>query len=80
MKTINANGERTTETKTRTGNENGTRGTKTINELIEAESELLSVNVNYYSARKDYILNYFNIKALEGTILDLFEEYLPNFN
>ena len=55
-------------------------GTKTINELIEAESELLSVNVNYYSARKDYILNYFNIKALEGTILDLFEEYLPNFN
>ncbi len=55
-------------------------GTKTINELIEAESELLSVNVNYYSARKDYILNYFNIKALEGSILDLFEEYLPNFN
>ena len=55
-------------------------GTKTINELIEAESELLSVNVNYYSARKDYIINYFNIKALEGSILDLFEEYLPNFN
>ena len=55
-------------------------GTKTINELIEAESELLSVNVNYYSARKDYILNYFNIKALEGSILDLFGEYLPNFN
>ena len=55
-------------------------GTKTINDLIEAESELLSVNVNYYSARKDLILNYFNIMALQGSILDLFEEYLPNFN
>ncbi len=55
-------------------------GTKTITDLIEVESELLSVNVNYYSARKDFILNYFNIKALEGSILDLFKDYLPNFN
>ena len=32
-------------------------GTKTITELIEAESELLNVNVNYYTSKKDMILN-----------------------
>ena len=55
-------------------------GTKTITELIEAETELLTVNVNYYSSRKDFILNYFNILALEGSIIELFDQYLPNYN
>jgi len=55
-------------------------GTKTITELIEAETELLTVNVNYYSSRKDFILNYFNILALEGSIIELFNQYLPNYN
>ncbi len=55
-------------------------GTKTITDLIEAESELLSVNVNLLNDKKDFILNYFQIKALEGSLLDIFEKYLPNFN
>jgi len=55
-------------------------GTKTSTDLIEAESELLSVNVNYFDAKKDSILNYFQIKALEGSLIDLFENYLPDSN
>ena len=55
-------------------------GTKTITDLIEAESALLDVNVNYHSSRKDMILNYFNILALEGSLLANFENYLPDYN
>ena len=55
-------------------------GTKTSTDLIEIESELLSVNVNYFDARKDFILNYFQIKALEGSLIDLFENYLTDSN
>ena len=54
--------------------------TNTITDLIEVETELLTVNVNYYSSRKDFILNYFNILALEGSIIKLFDKYLPNYN
>ena len=55
-------------------------GTKTITDLIDAESELLDVNVNYHSSRKDMILNYFNILAFEGSLLKYFENYLPDYN
>ena len=55
-------------------------GTKTITDLIDAESELLDVNVNYHSSRKDMILNYFNILALEGSLLENFANYLPDYN
>ena len=55
-------------------------GTKTSTDLIETESELLSVNVNYFDARKDFILNYFHIKGLEGSLIELFENYLPDSN
>ena len=55
-------------------------GTKTSTDLIETESELLSVNVNYFDVRKDFILNYFQIKALEGSLIDLFKNYLPDSN
>ena len=55
-------------------------GTKTITDLINAESELLDVNVNYHSSRKDMILSYFNILALEGSLLENFENYLPEYN
>ena len=51
-----------------------------IPELEKSEFELLSVNVNYFDARKDFILNYFQIKALEGSLIDLFENYLPDSN
>ena len=55
-------------------------GTKTINELIDAESELLNVKVNLNTSKKDMILNYFNIMALEGSLISLFEKYLPEYN
>ena len=55
-------------------------GTKTLSDLIETESELLSINVNFFDARKNFILNYFQIKALEGSLIDLFENYLPDSN
>ena len=55
-------------------------GTKTITDLIDAESELLNVNVNYYTSKKDMILNYFNIMALEGSLLSTFENFLPDYN
>ena len=48
--------------------------------LIDVESELLDVNVNYHSSRKDMILNYFNIMALEGSLVATFENYLPDYN
>ena len=55
-------------------------GTKTINELIDAESELLNVKVNLNTSKKDMILNYFNIMALEGSLISSFEKYLPEYN
>ena len=55
-------------------------GTKTITDLIDAESELLTVKVNYHSSKKDMILNYFNIMALEGSLISTFEKFLPNYN
>ena len=55
-------------------------GTKTITDLIDVESELLSVNVNLHTSKKDMILNYFNIMALEGSLISSFEKYIPNYN
>ena len=37
-------------------------------------------NEHYFDARKNFILNYFQIKALEGSLIDLFENYLPDSN
>ncbi len=54
-------------------------GTKSITELIDAETSLLNANVEYFDINKTYLLNYFNILALDGTLLKLFEEYLPEF-
>ncbi len=55
-------------------------GTKTITDLIDAESDLLNVNVNYHTSKKDMIMNYFNIMALEGSLIVNFESYLPDYN
>ncbi len=52
-------------------------GTKSITDLINAESQLLDSNVEYFNANKNYLLNYFNLLALDGSLLKLFEEYLP---
>ena len=52
-------------------------GTKTITDLVEEEEKLLIANVNYLNSKKDYLLNYFKIKSLEGSLINIFEEYLP---
>ena len=54
-------------------------GTKTITELIDTESELLSIYVSYFDSKKDFIQNYFKIKALEGNLVKTFQNYLPEF-
>ena len=55
-------------------------GTKSITDLIEAETNLLNVNVEYFNANKNYLINYFNLLALDGSLIKLFEEYLPSYN
>ncbi len=55
-------------------------GTKTITDLIEEEGNLLSSTVDYLDSKKDYLINYFKIKSLEGTLLNTFEKYLPAIN
>ena len=52
-------------------------GTKSITDLVEEEEKLLNANVNYLNSKKDYLLNYFNLKSLEGSHVNIFEEYLP---
>ena len=54
-------------------------GTKTITELIDTESDLLSIYVSYFDSKKNYIQNYFKIKALEPNLLSTFQNYLPAF-
>ena len=55
-------------------------GTKTITDLIEEESNLLSTTVDYLDSKKNYLINYFKLKSLEGTLLNTIEKYLPNIN
>ena len=55
-------------------------GTKTIKDLIDEESNLLTAKVNYLNSQKNYYVNYFKIKSLEGTLLNDFEKYLPKIN
>ena len=55
-------------------------GTKTITDLVKEEKELLSANVDYLNSKKDYLVNYFKIKSLEGTLLNVFKNYLPMMN
>ena len=55
-------------------------GTKTISDLIEEESNLLSTTVDYLDSKKNYLINYFKIKSLDGTLLNNFEKYLPTIN
>jgi NADPH:quinone reductase-like Zn-dependent oxidoreductase len=47
---------------------------------IKAETNLLNVNVEYFNANKNYLINYFNLLALDGSLIKLFEEYLPSYN
>ena len=55
-------------------------GTKTITDLVEGEEKLLNANVNYLNSKKEFLLNYFTIKSLEGSLITIFEQYLPSTN
>ena len=55
-------------------------GTKTINDLIDEEEKLLNANFNYLDSKKDFLLNYFKIKSLDGSLIKLFDKYLPVIN
>ena len=55
-------------------------GTKTISDFLEEEQKLLSLKVNYLNTKNNYLVSYFKIKSLEGSLLDVFEEFLPNLN
>ncbi len=55
-------------------------GTKSITDLIDAETTLLNANVDYFNANKNYLINYFNLLALDGSLIKIFEEYLPTYN
>ena len=55
-------------------------GTKTISELIEQEEKLLDAKVNFLNSNKKNLLNYVKLKSLDGTLINLFENYLPSHN
>ena len=61
-------------------NEEYNLGTKSITDLINAETELLDANVQYFSANQNYLINYFNLLSLDGSLIELFKEYLPKYN
>ena len=55
-------------------------GTKTISDLLKEEENLLDLKVNYSNAKNSYLVSYFKLKSLEGSLLDTFKEYLPTLN
>ena len=55
-------------------------GTKTISDFIEEEEKLLNANVNFLDSKKEYLLNYFKLKSYDGSLIQLFEDYLPSVN
>ena len=55
-------------------------GTKTITDLVNEEEKLLNANVNYLNSKKNFITNYFKLKSLDGSLIKLFEHYIPATN
>ena len=55
-------------------------GTKTISDLVEEEEKLLNANVDLLDSKKNHLLNYFKLKSLDGSLIKLFEDYLPSVN
>ena len=68
------------ETALKSLNEEYSLGTKTIKDLVEQEEKLLNANVNFLNSKKEYLLNYFEIKSLDGSLIKLFDKYLPSIN
>ena len=61
-------------------NEEYNIGTKTITDLVNEEEKLLNANVNYLNSKKNFITNYFKLKSLDGSLIKLFEHYIPITN
>ena len=61
-------------------NEEYNIGTKTITDLVNEEEKLLNANVNYLNSKKDFLINYFKLKSLDGSLIKLFEHYIPVTN
>ena len=61
-------------------NEEYNIGTKTITDLVNEEEKLLYANVNYLNSKKNFITNYFKLKSLDGSLIKLFEHYIPATN
>ena len=61
-------------------NEEYNIGTKTITDLVNEEEKLLNANVNYLNSKKDFLINYFKLKSLDGSLIRLFEHYIPVTN
>ena len=55
-------------------------GTKTITDLVNEEEKLLNANVNYLNSKKNYLTNYFKLKSLDGSLIKMFEHYIPVTN
>ena len=55
-------------------------GTKTISDLVDEEEKLLNANVNFLNSKKNYLINYFKLISLDGSLINLFEDYLPSIN
>ena len=61
-------------------NEEYNIGTKTITDLVNEEEKLLNANVNYLNSKKDFLINYFKLKSLDGSLIKMFEHYIPVTN
>ena len=55
-------------------------GTKSITDIINEEEKLLNAKVSYLNSKRDFLLNYFKLKSYDGTLIKLFENYLPKVN
>ena len=53
-------------------------GTKTISDFLDEEKNILNLKVEYSNSKKNYLISYFNIKLLEGNLIEIYNEYLPN--
>ena len=55
-------------------------GTKTISDYLIEEERFLNLKVDYSNTKKEFFDSYFKIKSLEGNLLKVFNEFLPELN
>ena len=68
------------ETSLKSLNEEYEIGTKSITDIVDEEEKLLKANVDYLDSKRDFLLNYFKIKSLDGSLIKLFDKYLSPIN